>query len=363
MRITQTPIIGHEDFVFEDMREETDQLMKDISACMGSRKNAMAVLLQKFNDPDTANHILYYLRLLASSWFKGDPAANELTPFIPDGLGIAGYCQEYLELPGREIEHLGLIILVNALLKPVGFVLEIAYLDRSPGAAVNTYRIPAETNGQDPSTLGPIIYLLFRPDHYDILYRDDQILPVAPVNLQVHRATSFSHRHDIVSNTPSLETFSAADLSPLALIPGFSGIGTSLSTLAISPPAVPLDSYSPGSQSPWMPQPFSGSSAAVAAAAAAAMPMPEHYTTPAPVMSQPNRSQTPPLRFSEYCHPSLVESDTWHEPTFTTSTFKNSHYNTAHYNNPNFQPEEYKPDADDYVEPAPTRGGRKRSAA
>lgn len=36
------------------------------------------------------------------------------------------------------------------------------------------------------------------------------------------------------------------------------------------------------------------------------------------------------LGFSEYCHPQLVENDTWRENSFTTNTFKSSHFNTAH---------------------------------
>ncbi|KAL6859229.1 hypothetical protein J3F83DRAFT_717548 [Trichoderma novae-zelandiae] len=33
----------------------------------------------------------------------------------------------------REIEHLGIVGLANLLLRPIDIVLEIAYLDRSPG--------------------------------------------------------------------------------------------------------------------------------------------------------------------------------------------------------------------------------------
>lgn len=346
IRLTQAPIIGHDEFVYEDMREETGILMKEISSRIGNQREAMAVLLEKFNDPEIASPILYYLRLLASSWLKGDSRAAELIDFIPDGLGVQGYSQDYIELPGREIEHLGIVILSNVLLKPVGFVLEIAYLDRTPSPTVNTYRFPDEANNQDLSTLGPIIHLLFRPDHYDILYRDP---PTSPLDIQVNRASSFSHRHEITSNTPSLDSFAGVDLGPLALIPGFTGIGPGLSSLAVTSTS-PLDSYTSSASQSWLTPQFSGTGT---------VSLPER---PPPSMNPaPPRSGTPPLRFSEYCHPSFVESDAWHEPTFTTNTFKNSHFNVAHYNNPNFQPEEYRPDSDDAAEAR--GGGRKKSNA
>ena len=68
-------------------------------------------------------------------------------------------------------------------------VLEIAYLDRSDGVEVNVHRMPEEANGQSPADLGPIIYLLYRPGHYDILYRDAVLQPPpppsAPISVQV----------------------------------------------------------------------------------------------------------------------------------------------------------------------------------
>src|SRR5262249_50997706 len=122
-------------------------------------QEAMAVLMGKFNDRNISNAIIYHLRMLAASYLKANPAAYE--PFIPGDTGVGGYCSEALERPDREIEHLGITLLVNVLLKPVGHVLEIAYLDRSPGSQVNVYRFPDEANGRDPADLGPIIYLLY----------------------------------------------------------------------------------------------------------------------------------------------------------------------------------------------------------
>ncbi|OIW31199.1 cysteine proteinase [Coniochaeta ligniaria NRRL 30616] len=356
-RITQYPILDHSEMVYEDMRDEVSILMNDIAAALPNQGAAMDVLVQKFNDLDVANHLLYYLRLLASSWLKGDPNANEYLGFIPEEIGIIGYCQNYLELPGREIEHLGIMLLYNVLLKPCGMVIEIAYLDRTPGPAVNTYRFPAEANGCDPSTLGPIMYLLFRPDHYDILYPHPP--PTAPVDIQVNRASSFSHEHQITPNMPSLQNFTEVDLSALSLIPGL-GLNPGVPSMSVST-ASSIESYSPSPQSPWMPTPFTDS-----------LPirqqqpqLKQEQSVPSlravSVLPQPVQRQTPPLRFSEYCHPQLAETYASREPCFTTNTFKNSHFNTAHYNNPNFQPEEYRPELDDSFYEVARPTGKRRS--
>ena len=334
-------------FIFQDMSDETFELFQRLSNLMGNRALAMAELTRSFNNPETDNSILYHLRLLASSWLKGNP--DSFSQFVTaDDLGVAGFCTNHLERPNAEIDHLGVVLLANVLLNPAGFVLEVAYLDRSAGSQVNTYRIPDEAQGRHPSELGPMIHLLFRPDHYDILYRADTALPppppppAAPLNLQVHRAT-FSQGYEIQSTPTTLHSF-GTDISAIALLPGaFDPLPTTLGT------GSPISPFEPTPAAPWLSTPF-------------LEPM---RSDPAPSMQLPIRKpsapaalstevatgkQKNPVRFSGYCQlQQYVDSSnsTRKEPTFHTASFKNSHFNVAHYNNPNFQPEEYKPGADE----------------
>jgi ubiquitin thioesterase protein OTUB1 len=342
---------GFNPVIFEDFVEETIDLLKEISDNISNRDACMTCLLEKFNDRVSSNAIIYHLRLLASTWLKANASLYE--PFIPDGLGISGYCASYIERLDREIEHLVITLLASVLLEPVNFVLEIAYLDRSPGTQVNVYRFPESANGRDSSVLGPIIYLLYRPDHYDILYRSS---PVAATSIQVNRVASFTHQHDITSHQPSLHSFSTVDFSPLAMIPGFSASPPGLSPLASPTATAPIpDAFASSPQSPWLSQPF---------------PNPLQGAAPNPTPSAPSQAQslsaqqpaagspgdspttTYPLRFSTkfYEHQYQLDNATFQaEPTFTTNMFKNSHFNKAHYNNPDFHPEEWTPD-DDVVE-------------
>lgn len=331
---------GYDISLFEDMVEETITLLKELADAMPNRDVAMAILMERFNDRACSNAIIYHLRLLASSWLKENAALFE--PFIPDDTGIPGYCQDCIERPDKEIEHLGIELLTNVLLKPVGFVLEIAYLDRSPGTQVNIYRFPPEANGQDEAALGPIIYLLFRPDHYDILYK----IPHKPVEIQVHKVTSFKHKNSLMSAGPELDDFAAVDFSPLALMPG-------LSHGSFPPPPGMASSVSepflPSPQSPWDASSFSET-----IEPEPAMPPPPTTQPPAPAPA-PQPAASPiteyPVRFSREMQRLTVEP--FPEPIFTTNMFKNSHFNKAHYNNPDFHPEEWTPDDDD-------RGGHGR---
>ncbi|KAK3693692.1 peptidase C65 Otubain-domain-containing protein [Podospora appendiculata] len=345
---------GFSPFIFQDMAEETTALLDRISLAIDDPERALAELTEAFNTPDISNSIIYHLRLLASSWLKGH--RESYAAFITSDISIDGFCRTFIELPNVEIEHVGLNALVNVLLKPAGFVVEVAYLDRSPGSQVNTYRIPDEASGQHPSDLGPMIHLLFRPDHYDILYPASipASIPAnlpANMDLQVHRVASFSHNYDITSTSGLPHSYAPSNMLPLAMIPGLGGLSPGPNPMLDVAGGSPITSYTSSPGSSWMPSPFADpAQQSLQAIKTVSVP------TPAP-------QQTHPLRFSEYCQLSeWTENDTWREPTFQTSTFKNSHYNVAHYNNPNFQPEEYKPDADEFDQPSSRGGSRKRSS-
>lgn len=331
---------------------ETWALLHAVATAMAAGQDPMPLVLEKFNNPESSQSIVYHMRLIASSWLKGNPANYE--PWISGT--IENYNQDTIMPIDREIDHIGVVLLHDFLLKPANIILEIAYLDRSEGVEVNVHRMPEEANGKDPATLGPIVYLLYRPGHYDILYRDSIIqpppMPPAPTTLSINRATP-SYHHEIESTVPSLSDFAAVDMSSLAMIPGF-GAPPEMSPLG-SPPAAPsplTDPYAPSPQSPWMPQPFPDG--------LATRPPPPQ---PSPPSQQPTTPMTVhhPLRFSKYNFPDLVEPTSVHEPAFTTNTFKNSHFNVAHYNNMNFQPEMYRPEAEEEI-PHGKGGGRKRSS-
>ncbi|RYP73882.1 hypothetical protein DL771_003324 [Monosporascus sp. 5C6A] len=344
---------GISPWVFEDMISETFSLFQEVIMAMSRGQDCTRPLMAKFNDISSSQYIIYHLRLLAASWLRGN--SGEFQPYL--SVDINNYIEGTVMPVDQEIDGICVKVLVDVLLKPAHIVLEIAYLDRSEGAEVNVHRMPEEANGQNLAASGPIIYLLYRPGHYDILYRDPPVLqhppaPTAPISLQVNRVTSFTHQQAIQSAVPSLQEFSTLNGSALSMIPAFEPAG--LPPLVPPQPASPMSAaYVPSPQSPWIPQPFS-----------------EPMQTPAPVLAQPSPPQqqpttpmtTHPLRFSKWNFPDLpemAENAASYEPAFTTNTFKNSHFNVAHYSNNNFQPEMYRPEAEEAA--AGRSGSRKRS--
>ncbi|KAJ5040280.1 uncharacterized protein L3040_005938 [Drepanopeziza brunnea f. sp. 'multigermtubi'] len=223
---------GFASWLFEDMVEQTTDLLRDMAELVeSSPQDAGELLRQRFNDASISNSMIYHLRLLASSWFKANVSLYE--GFIPDNHGVEGYPKNILEPVDTEIDHLGMTLLIDVLLKPIGVSVEIVYLDRSPGSQANTHLFQSlDANGNATNPHGPMIHLLFRPNHYDILYKDQGSTTIPAVqeamrnhtNIQVNRATNFS-QHQPFQSTPasSMGGYSQMDqMSLLSCIPGFS---------------------------------------------------------------------------------------------------------------------------------------------
>ena len=88
---------------------------------------------------------------------------NDYQPFILDGT-VEQYCASSVEPYQVEIEHIGMNALIDALVKPAGFAVEILYLDRSEGIEVNSHRFDPLDAGRTSAILdAPTMRLLYRP--------------------------------------------------------------------------------------------------------------------------------------------------------------------------------------------------------
>ncbi|CEI63785.1 unnamed protein product [Fusarium venenatum] len=357
------PILGDGNCGWREMAEEMLDHLREVAQNVSNPQYAHQLNHEKWNEPGTSDSMIYYLRLLVGTFIKNDPTTFE--PFVTDGSGVAGYCAQQIDIPNREIEEIGVSALVQILLKPAGFVLEVAMLDRSMGSEVNHYRWPEEANGQNEADLGPIIYLLYRPGHYDVLYKS--------MTTQVLRVSGFTHNTNITTDQADLGQYTTMNFDALSIIPGFSSSAAmgGLAQFAPPPPASAAESFSPIQQSPWIssfpeplptptpraapppPPPIMASPqpptppASISGSSAMA-PSPAMVSATGPQNSLPLRTAASNyhIRFS----PVQLEYDegknSFPDSTFqvTTNTFKNSIWNRAHYCNPNFHPEEWNPD-------------------
>ncbi|KAL1901780.1 hypothetical protein Cpir12675_000289 [Ceratocystis pirilliformis] len=382
---------GYDAMLFDDMAEQTITLLKNLSANISSLSDSMALITAAFNDADTQSAIMYHMRLLAATTIKGNP---EYEPFT-GGLGLAGFCSQVIELPNREIDHLGIDALAAALLRPINMVLQIVYLDRSKGTQPNTHQIPADGDIKVANEASRAIYLLFRPEHYDILYKGRIQVQINKVDVSYHNDNKFESAHN------HLASFATFDFSQLAMIPGLSKFPSPAPSMPSKLPMsvghgfMPMEtnvwgadvgmSMAPSQKPPLVPASARTSDLRVAfdAVTPAKPPLPLYLhmphsrqsmtpisETPSPIVQSPstemlqsmlpslarpasssplvsatssNATQQYPLRFSmQYFQ--LGDSFKQSQPVMS---YKNSHFNRAHFKNPKFTPEQWTPRDDD----------------
>jgi ubiquitin thioesterase protein OTUB1 len=131
-------------------------------------------LLGAFQDPMMSNTCTWYMRILTASSLKQH--ADGFLPFIEDIVmynnDIADYCAKEVEPMGKECEQVQIMALLETL---HGVEIAIEYLDGRPfddcppRVSLRSNLTPDDSTGS-PTRL--VVSLLYRPGHYDVLYKD-----------------------------------------------------------------------------------------------------------------------------------------------------------------------------------------------
>ncbi|OCK83800.1 cysteine proteinase [Lepidopterella palustris CBS 459.81] len=332
--------IGFQEHLYEDFADECFDLLRKTESLVsaGNDERAAAELLASFNDVGVSMAIITYFKLLTSAWIQTHP--NDFAPFLDLGQDIRQYCSTQIEPSVCEIDHVGMSALAEVLVKQAGFALEVLYLDRSAGEEINTYRFDPVSNDGLPLHNPPTLRLLYRPGHYDILYKMEDVQQPAIPQAPLHVALA-DYADEFV---PMPTSRGMSDV--MSLIPGMYPTG-----LGQNWPSVSYD-YNP---SP-IPQP---QMAAVPTYTSVPVPTTsQEYVNTAhhnvPLESPVGMSLNPPMTIERGgpFRPSMYELEPGFQSNhsqslpFQTSIFRNSHYNTAHFLNPDFQPEEWSPDSE-----------------
>ncbi|KDQ16564.1 hypothetical protein BOTBODRAFT_54008 [Botryobasidium botryosum FD-172 SS1] len=161
--------VGFEPIVYEDFYEVLTDLIRNIlyPVSTGTVLNP-ASLLQQFQNAETVNSIVIFLRLLISSYIRLHPDDFEPFLFNPDTgdmVDIKRFCEGWVEAVGREADHPQILALSRALKLPI----HIAYLDRSGGDSGTGKVDLVEFDSVEGETSPILVTLLYRPGHYDIL--------------------------------------------------------------------------------------------------------------------------------------------------------------------------------------------------
>ncbi|NXR31134.1 OTUB1 thioesterase, partial [Zosterops hypoxanthus] len=156
---------AHLEALLEDGQElqRCDRCISGVSRCVTGvspqlmelierveRRVPLPELLAAFNEPATSDYLVVYLRLLTSGCLQRHRRFFE--QFLEGGRSIKEFCQQVLT-PGTPGEPC------------LGYLGDLCdrYMDRGEGGATNPHVFPEGSQ--------PRVCLLYRPGHYDILYK------------------------------------------------------------------------------------------------------------------------------------------------------------------------------------------------
>jgi ubiquitin thioesterase protein OTUB1 len=145
--------LGMPDYCIEDFHE---MLLDEVKFVRDTSPTPEAVAAH-FNDNDVSMYCVMYARFLTSGYMQEHP--EDFAPFVPQGKTVKEFTRTEVEPMDRESEQLQIQALVSELKVP----LRIEYIDQSAGP-VNGHNFPHDAE--------PLVVLLYRPGHYDILCRE-----------------------------------------------------------------------------------------------------------------------------------------------------------------------------------------------
>eukprot|EP00898_Chlorokybus_atmophyticus_P005114 jgi/Chlat1/5603/Chrsp369S05375 len=164
---------GFVEYTFEDEQATLADLLASVSPRHAPQQITLDALVHRFRNPEVSNAAVMFLRFLTSCEIHS--RTDFFEPFIAgmtdNNQTVAQFCRASVEVMGEESDHVHITALIDALKLPV----RVAYLDggMSHGqdlAEVTQHDFHPQQDDGTPA-LVPEVVLLYRPGHYDILYK------------------------------------------------------------------------------------------------------------------------------------------------------------------------------------------------
>ncbi|KAL0481775.1 ubiquitin thioesterase OTUB [Acrasis kona] len=152
--------LGYPEMLLDDFYSVLDDLVTEIGE---GKIKSVDELQQRFVDPDTKDAIICYMRFLISAYMQLN--GDEYIPYVlgtTDHVTMDSYCKTELEGMYKEVDN----IIVSATCAACGVSLRLECVDaqnRDSTQQVQTITFPDQSE--------PTIFMLYRPGHYDILYK------------------------------------------------------------------------------------------------------------------------------------------------------------------------------------------------
>ncbi|KAJ2950310.1 hypothetical protein O0L34_g11676 [Tuta absoluta] len=152
--------LGFSQFTVEDFYETFMEVVSRVGEQANGKLETLdevrTELHDKFNKQGYSDYIVVYLRLITSGQLQTEHEFYQ--NFIEGPRTVTEFCRQEVEPMYKESDHIHIIALSNAL--KVG--VRVKYMDRGEGREVIAHDFPEGT--------APLVHLLYRPGHYDILY-------------------------------------------------------------------------------------------------------------------------------------------------------------------------------------------------
>ncbi|XP_035683322.1 ubiquitin thioesterase OTUB1-like isoform X1 [Branchiostoma floridae] len=144
--------LGFPAFTVEDFHDTFMEVVEKVE-----QQIPVEDLLATFRDQGLSDYLVVYLRLLTSGYLQQNE--DFFVNFIESYASVKEFCGHEVEPMARESDHIHIIALTSSL--DVG--VRVEYMDRAGSEEVNHHDFPEGTE--------PKVFLLYRPGHYDILYK------------------------------------------------------------------------------------------------------------------------------------------------------------------------------------------------
>ena len=148
--------------MFEVLMEELKETQKALDG-ETTEEERIERTFRNMNDDSISNYVVCYMRFIISAYLKRN--AEEYQNFISDNITVHEFCIREVEPMGIECDHLQIISITNSIVDALQASIHIEYLDNS--------ELPHTNHVLFPDSHKPFLYLLYRPGHYDILYKNE----------------------------------------------------------------------------------------------------------------------------------------------------------------------------------------------
>ncbi|CAF3775824.1 unnamed protein product [Rotaria sordida] len=152
--------LGYLDFTVEDVHDVVIEIIDNIY-----KEGNEQSLIENFCSSSYSDYLVAYLRLFTSGYLQMNREFFE--NFIEDGKSVKQFCSTEVEPMGRESDNIHIIALTKAAVVP----LRIVYMDRNQQSSLTIHDFTV-TDDEMKETFKPMITMLYRPGHYDLLYEN-----------------------------------------------------------------------------------------------------------------------------------------------------------------------------------------------